>query len=223
MLDGDDGPAPQLAMSILVRMADVYGARVADGHLAGAHRQHHLPGRRDARIRRAARVARRAGRRADQPQRQRRRRMRLEGLGGVAGVGREGRAADAGLRADGRGADVDVRARTRRRCGRSFGQQIAWGESNAIAFANSVIGARTERYPDLLDICCAITGRVPAVGLHLTENRAGRIAAAPRRRARRAAAATISSSRCSAISSASSPTIGFRSSTASSSARPRIS
>jgi len=56
-----------------------------------------------------------------------------------------------------------------------FGQQIAWGESNAIAFANSVIGARTERYPDLLDICCAITARVPAVGLHLTENRAGDI------------------------------------------------
>lgn len=57
----------------------------------------------------------------------------------------------------------------------SFGQQIAWGESNAIVFANSVLGARTERYPDLLDICCAITGRVPAVGLHLTQNRAGQI------------------------------------------------
>ncbi|HEX9616678.1 MAG TPA: aconitase X catalytic domain-containing protein [Anaerolineales bacterium] len=54
-----------------------------------------------------------------------------------------------------------------------FGQQIAWGESNAIVFANSVIGARTERYPDLLDICCAITGRVPAAGLHLGHNRAG--------------------------------------------------
>lgn len=54
-----------------------------------------------------------------------------------------------------------------------FGQQIAWGESNAIAFANTVIGARTERYPDLLDICAAITGRVPAAGLHLEENRAG--------------------------------------------------
>lgn len=57
----------------------------------------------------------------------------------------------------------------------SFGQQIAWGESNAIVFANSVLGARTERYPDLLDICCAITGRVPAVGLHLTKNRAGQL------------------------------------------------
>ena len=56
-----------------------------------------------------------------------------------------------------------------------FGQQIAWGESNAIAFANSVIGARTQRYPDLLDICAALTGRVPAVGLHLTANRAGQV------------------------------------------------
>lgn len=57
----------------------------------------------------------------------------------------------------------------------TFGQQIAWGESNAIVFANSVIGARTERYPDMFDICCAITGRAPAIGLHLTENRAGKI------------------------------------------------
>lgn len=55
----------------------------------------------------------------------------------------------------------------------AFGQQVAWGESNAIAFANSVLGARTERYPDLLDICCAITGRAPAVGLHLDAPRAG--------------------------------------------------
>ena len=56
-----------------------------------------------------------------------------------------------------------------------FGQQIAWGESNAIVFANSVIGARTERYPDLMDICAAITGRVPAIGLHLSENRTGQV------------------------------------------------
>ena len=57
----------------------------------------------------------------------------------------------------------------------SFGQQIAWGESNAIVFANAVLGARTERYPDLFDICCAITGRAPAIGLHLTEHRAGEV------------------------------------------------
>ena len=57
----------------------------------------------------------------------------------------------------------------------AFGDQIALGESSAIVFANSVLGARTERYPDLLDICAAITGRVPAAGLHLTENRAGQV------------------------------------------------
>jgi predicted aconitase len=56
-----------------------------------------------------------------------------------------------------------------------LGQQVAWGESNAIAFVNSVLGARTERYPDLLDICCAITGRAPAAGLHLAENRAAEV------------------------------------------------
>jgi len=54
-----------------------------------------------------------------------------------------------------------------------FGQQIAWGESNAICYANSVLGARTNRYADYLDICAAITGRVPKCGLHLTENRRG--------------------------------------------------
>jgi predicted aconitase len=53
----------------------------------------------------------------------------------------------------------------------AFGEQIAWGESNAVAFVNSVIGARTERYADLTDICAGITGRVPALGLHLAENR----------------------------------------------------
>ncbi|MCQ8873348.1 aconitase X [Mesorhizobium sp. LMG17149] len=57
----------------------------------------------------------------------------------------------------------------------SFGQQIAWGESNAIVFANSVIGARTNRYGDFIDLCCAMTGRAPAWGLHLSENRRGRI------------------------------------------------
>jgi predicted aconitase len=56
-----------------------------------------------------------------------------------------------------------------------FGQQIAWGESNAIVFANSVIGARTNRYGDFIDLCCGLTGRAPAFGLHLDENRRGRL------------------------------------------------
>ena len=56
-----------------------------------------------------------------------------------------------------------------------FGEQIAWGESNAIVFANSVIGARTNRYGDFIDLCCAMTGRAPAWGFHLDEPRLGRL------------------------------------------------
>ena len=52
-----------------------------------------------------------------------------------------------------------------------LGAHVAWGESNAVAFVNSVLGARTNRLGDLLDICCALTGRAPNTGLHLTENR----------------------------------------------------
>jgi hypothetical protein len=56
-----------------------------------------------------------------------------------------------------------------------YGQQVAWGESNAIAYANSVLGARTNRYADYMDICAAITGRVPKQGLHIKDNRKGQI------------------------------------------------
>jgi len=52
-----------------------------------------------------------------------------------------------------------------------YGQDVAFGESNAIAFCNSVLGARTNRYGDFLDICAAICGRVPRIGLHITANR----------------------------------------------------
>ncbi|MBL8340056.1 MAG: aconitase X catalytic domain-containing protein [Rubrivivax sp.] len=56
-----------------------------------------------------------------------------------------------------------------------LGQQIAWAESNAIVFANSVLGARTNRYGDFMDLCAALTGRAPACGLHLAENRLGEV------------------------------------------------
>jgi hypothetical protein len=51
------------------------------------------------------------------------------------------------------------------------GTDVAWGESNAVAFCNSVLGARTNRYGDYLDIACAIAGRAPDCGLHRPENR----------------------------------------------------
>ena len=51
------------------------------------------------------------------------------------------------------------------------GEQIVWAESNAVVYANSVLGARTLKYPDYLDICIALTGRAPRSGSHLDEGR----------------------------------------------------
>jgi len=56
-----------------------------------------------------------------------------------------------------------------------FGQNIAWGESNAIAFVNSVIGARTIRCADFVDICAAVTGLMPRFGLYLDDQRRGSV------------------------------------------------
>jgi predicted aconitase len=53
----------------------------------------------------------------------------------------------------------------------AFGRHVAWAESNAIAFVNSVLGARTDRYGDFLDIAAALTGRVPDAGLHRDDAR----------------------------------------------------
>jgi len=52
-----------------------------------------------------------------------------------------------------------------------LGVNVAWGESNAVVFCNSVLGARTNRYGDFLDIACAIAGRAPDYGLHHAQNR----------------------------------------------------
>ncbi|MGW1346616.1 aconitase X [Kribbella sp. NPDC002412] len=56
-----------------------------------------------------------------------------------------------------------------------LGEHVAWAESNAIVFANSVLGARTDRYGDFLDICAAITARAPYSGLQTTEARRGTV------------------------------------------------
>ncbi|MFN8572883.1 MAG: aconitase X catalytic domain-containing protein [Gemmatimonadaceae bacterium] len=57
----------------------------------------------------------------------------------------------------------------------SVGTDVAWGESNAVVFVNSVLGARTNRYGDFLDICCALVGRAPYYGLHVPTQRGARI------------------------------------------------
>ena len=55
----------------------------------------------------------------------------------------------------------------------ALGEHVAWSGSSAVVLANSVFGARTERYVEFLDLCAALTGRVPDVGLHTDEGRRG--------------------------------------------------
>ncbi len=52
-----------------------------------------------------------------------------------------------------------------------FGESVAWAESSAICFANSVLGARTNREGGPTALASSITGRTPLYGLHLDENR----------------------------------------------------
>ncbi len=57
----------------------------------------------------------------------------------------------------------------------ALGDHIVGSESNAVCFYNSVIGARTNKYGDYLDVCAAITGRVPASKLHLDSGRVAQL------------------------------------------------
>ena len=52
-----------------------------------------------------------------------------------------------------------------------LGEQIGWSESNAVIFANSVLGAQTSKLPDYLDLFVAMTGRAPDSGMYLSQNR----------------------------------------------------
>jgi len=53
----------------------------------------------------------------------------------------------------------------------SFRDHLAWSESNAVLYANSVVGAMTNRDGGPLALFEAISGRAPLSGLHLEENR----------------------------------------------------
>jgi predicted aconitase len=52
-----------------------------------------------------------------------------------------------------------------------YGEHIAWAESSAVCYANSVLGARTNREGGPSALAAALTGVTPAYGYHLDENR----------------------------------------------------
>lgn len=56
-----------------------------------------------------------------------------------------------------------------------LGENIGWSESNAVIFANTVLGARTQKHPDYLDLFIAMTGRAPSVGMYSTLGRKARV------------------------------------------------
>ena len=52
-----------------------------------------------------------------------------------------------------------------------FGEHIAWAESSAVCYANSVLGARTNREGGPSALAASLTGFTPVYGMHLNENR----------------------------------------------------
>ncbi len=55
------------------------------------------------------------------------------------------------------------------------GAMLAWAESSAVQFANSVLGARTNRNSVTIDLCSAVTGKTPRFGYLLDQNRRGQV------------------------------------------------
>src|SRR5689334_9222444 len=174
MLDGEDGEAFALAMRILRRIGAAAGARrmipVASAHIDGClyHGQASVDfGERLAGL--GARVAV----------------PTTLNVGSLDLLHPDLVHGDAAMRADARrlmDAYVAMGCRPTWTCAPyqlpdrpRRGVHVAWAESNAIVFANSVLGARTDRYGDFIDICAAVTGRVPDAGLHRDENRRGEI------------------------------------------------
>ncbi len=56
-----------------------------------------------------------------------------------------------------------------------FGQHLAWAESSAVCYSNSVIGAKTNREGGPSALASALTGKTPLYGYHLDENRHGQV------------------------------------------------
>ncbi len=175
MLEGRHGPAKKLAMSIVVRMAEVYGATelldIRGAHIDGSIYQG------EASLEFAERLASLGGKVVVPTS------MNIGSFDEIHGGQWE--------RVPAEWADKSqriMRAYIQMGCIPTWtcapyqagvrpklGEHVVWAESNAIVFANSVLGARTNRYGDYIDICAALVGRAPRSGLHLTENRYGQL------------------------------------------------
>lgn len=170
MLDGQDGQATKIAMEVLCLMAAAQGAvgfvDVSRAHIDGCILAH------DANLDFAEKM------------RQMGAKTRILTTINAISVDREnwqsqGVVPDFGTKAS-RLADayVQMGARPTFTCAPYLlkdapveGEAIGWSESNAVIYANSVLGARTVKHPDYLDLFIAMTGRAPNTGVYLAENR----------------------------------------------------
>ncbi len=169
-LEGGRGPAPALAMRILCRMARVLGARefvpISSAHIdgclyhgdGGVHFAEHLV---------------ELGAKARVPSTLNVGALDLLHPDRVKGSAHDRRMALRQMQAYAAMDCVPTWTCAPYQAGHrpDLGEDVAWGESNAVVFANSVLGARTNRYGDFMDILCAVAGRAPKYGLHLEENR----------------------------------------------------
>ena len=175
LMDGGEGAALATAMGVIVAMAALQGAAaltdVTRGHIDGCILAH------DANLAFAERMAAMGAR------------VAIPTTINAISVDREGWrdqgvAPEFGLRAS-RLADayVAMGVRPTFTCAPYLlddpparGEAIGWSESNAVIYANSVLGARTVKHPDYLDLFVAMTGRAPLAGVYRDEDRAPRVA-----------------------------------------------
>lgn len=175
MLDGAKGPAVQKAMQILVALGESFGAKrlieTSNVHMAGS----------------SVLVAEEAGTRWVED-------LRSQGGNFITRVTTNPTAvdptqweeigipeSDSKLQIRLTDAYAGMGANTCNTCipylvGNSprFGEHMAWGESSAVVYANSVCGARTNREGGPSGMASALTGRTPEYGFHLKENRYGK-------------------------------------------------
>jgi predicted aconitase/predicted aconitase with swiveling domain len=173
VLDGADGPAARMAMEIICLMAAAQGATalvdVTRGHIDGcilAHSANLIFAEKMAGL--GARVAVPTTINAISVDRENWRSQNIPDDFGC----RASRLADA---------YVAMGAKPTFTCAPYLlddapaqGETIGWSESNAVIFANTVLGARTPKHPDYLDLFIAMTGRAPATGVYGDDGRAPR-------------------------------------------------
>ncbi len=154
MASGERGEGAAMAMRIVAESRAADGRAEADPHRLRPYRWRALSRRFRHALRGSAGRGRREGRRPGNAERWRARSDRLLASGCRAACARHGPAHDARLSIDGLRATwtcAPYQAGHRP----ATGTDVAWGEFNAVVFCNSVLGARTNRYGDFLDIACA--------------------------------------------------------------------